>query len=43
MASMLQRTILPIGRRGASRTCVEGALEHQLERLANEPGVRSQL
>jgi succinate-acetate transporter protein len=39
----LQRTLLPIGRRGPSRTSVEGALENQLERLANEPGVRSQL
>jgi succinate-acetate transporter protein len=39
----LQRTILPIGRRGPSRSSVEGALEQQLERLANEPGVRSQL
>jgi uncharacterized protein len=39
----LQRTILPIGRRGHSRTSLEGELSQQLERLAREPGVRSQL
>jgi succinate-acetate transporter protein len=38
-----QRTILPIGRRGHSRSSLEGELSNQLERLAREPGVRSQL
>jgi hypothetical protein len=39
----LKRTILPIGRRGRSRLSLEGALEHQIDQLPNEPGVRSQL
>ena len=39
----MQRTILPVGRRAHARTSLEGELAHQLERLAREPGVRSQL
>jgi succinate-acetate transporter protein len=39
----LQRTVLPVGRRAHARTSLEGELGNQLERLAREPGVRSQL
>jgi uncharacterized protein len=38
-----QRTVLPLLRRGIARQAVEGTLDEQLERLAREPGVRSQL
>lgn len=38
-----QRTVLPLLRRGLARQAVEGSLDEQLQRLAREPGVRSQL
>jgi succinate-acetate transporter protein len=37
------RTVLPLGRTGASRRAVDGRLEDQTESLATEPGVRQQL
>jgi succinate-acetate transporter protein len=37
------RTVVPLGRTGASRTAVDGRLGHQVESLATEPGVRQQL
>lgn len=39
----MQRTILPLGRRGRARTSLEGGLEHQLHRAEREVGVRRQL
>lgn len=38
-----QRTVLPLLRRGASRTSLEGDLNQQLSRLRQEAGVRKQL
>ncbi|HET7315565.1 GPR1/FUN34/YaaH family transporter [Salinisphaera sp.] len=38
-----QRTVLPLLRRGASRTSLEGDLNQQLGRLRQEAGVRKQL
>lgn len=37
------RTVLPLGRIGASKKAVDGALSDQLAPLASEPGVRQQL
>ena len=41
--SAQQREVLPLFRRGAAKEAIEGGLHEQLERLANEPGVRKQL
>jgi uncharacterized protein len=38
-----QREVLPLFRRGGAKDAIEGGLHEQLERLANEPGVRQQL
>ena len=38
-----QRTVLPVFRRGPSRTALEGGLTEQLERARSEAGIRSQL
>lgn len=38
-----QRMVLPIGRRGRSRTSLEGSFAHQVRRAEQEPGVRRQL
>ncbi|SDE37059.1 acetate uptake transporter family protein [Auraticoccus monumenti] len=37
------RTVLPLGRTGASRKAVEGRMVDQLDHVATEPGVREQL
>lgn len=37
------RTVLPLGRRGASRKALDGQLSDQVADLATEPGVRQQL
>jgi uncharacterized protein len=37
------RTVLPLGRTGASRTAVDSPLADQVEQVATEPGVRQQL
>ncbi|MFI9808493.1 hypothetical protein ACIHEJ_29690 [Streptomyces sp. NPDC052301] len=39
----LQRTVLPLGRRGRARTSLQGDLGHQLEQAEREAGVRRQL
>jgi succinate-acetate transporter protein len=39
----LQRTVLPLGRRGRARTSLEGGLTHQLYQAEREAGVRRQL
>ncbi|MBO0820567.1 MAG: hypothetical protein J2P26_06920 [Nocardiopsaceae bacterium] len=38
-----QRTVLPLGRRGRSRTSLEGGFSHQIHQTEQEPGVRRQL
>jgi succinate-acetate transporter protein len=38
-----QRMVLPIGRRGRSRTSLEGSFAHQVQQAELEPGVRRQL
>lgn len=38
-----QRMVLPIGRRGRSRTSLEGSFAHQVHQAEQEPGVRRQL
>lgn len=38
-----QRMVLPIGRRGRSRTSLEGSFAHQVKQAEQEPGVRRQL
>lgn len=38
-----QRMVLPIGRRGRSRTSLEGSFGHQVHQAEQEPGVRRQL
>jgi uncharacterized protein len=38
-----QGDVLPLGRRGAARTAVDGDLEEQVSHLAREAGVRQQL
>jgi succinate-acetate transporter protein len=38
-----QRMVLPIGRRGRSRTSLEGSFAHQVRQAEQEPGVRRQL
>jgi uncharacterized protein len=38
-----QRMVLPIGRRGRSRTSLEGTFAHQVHQAEQEPGVRRQL
>jgi uncharacterized protein len=38
-----QRMVLPIGRRGRSRSSLEGSFAHQVHRAEQEPGVRRQL
>lgn len=38
-----QRIVLPIGRRGRSRTSLEGSFAHQVKHAELEPGVRRQL
>lgn len=43
MEDVNQRTILPILRRGAARTSLEGNLSDQLRRIEQEAGVRNQL
>ena len=37
------RTVLPLGRTGASKRAVDGQLADQVEKVATEPGVRQQL
>jgi uncharacterized protein len=37
------RTVLPLGRTGASKRAVDGRLADQVEQVATEPGVRQQL
>jgi succinate-acetate transporter protein len=37
------RTVLPLGRTGASKGAVDGSLADQVEKVATEPGVRQQL
>lgn len=37
------RTVLPLGRTGASKKAVDGSLADQVEQVATEPGVRQQL
>jgi hypothetical protein len=37
------RTVLPLGRRGASRKALDGQLSNQVADLATDPGVRQQL
>ncbi len=37
------RTVLPLGRTGASKKAVDGRLSDQVDSLATEPGVRQQL
>jgi uncharacterized protein len=37
------RTVLPLGRTGASKRAVDGRLADQVEKVATEPGVRQQL
>jgi succinate-acetate transporter protein len=39
----MQRTVLPLGRRGRARSSVEGDLGHQIMGSEQEPGVRRQL
>jgi succinate-acetate transporter protein len=39
----VQRTVLPLGRRGRARSSVEGDLGHQIMGSEQEPGVRRQL
>lgn len=39
----LQRTVMPLGRRGRARLSLEGGLGRQLERVEGEAGVRRQL
>jgi hypothetical protein len=39
----LQRTVLPIGRRGRARTSLEGSMAHQVDQAEREAGVRRQL
>jgi succinate-acetate transporter protein len=39
----MQRTVLPLGRRGRARTSLEGSLEHQLDQAEREAGIRRQL
>jgi hypothetical protein len=38
-----QRTVLPLGRRGRSRTSLEGGFARQVHQAEQEPGVRPQL
>jgi succinate-acetate transporter protein len=38
-----KRTVLPFGRRGRGETAVSGSYAQQIDELAHEPGVRSQL
>lgn len=38
-----QRMVLPIGRRGRSRTSLEGSFAHQVDQAEQEPGVRRQM
>ena len=38
-----QRMVLPLGRRGRSRTSLEGRFAHQVHQAESEPGVRRQL
>jgi hypothetical protein len=38
-----RRAVLPVFRRGAAATAIEGSLGEQLERIESEPGVRQQL
>ena len=40
---VLQETRLPVFRRGAARSALEGDLREQLRRLDGEAGVRQQL
>ena len=37
------RAVLPLGRRGPGRTALDGRLDDQVDEVATEPGVRSQL
>jgi hypothetical protein len=37
------RLSLPLGRRGRSRTSLEGGFEHQIQQAEQEPGIRRQL
>lgn len=43
LEEMTQRTVLPLGRRGRSRTSLEGGLEDQTATTHQEAGVRRQL
>jgi succinate-acetate transporter protein len=38
-----KRTVLPFGRRGRGATAISGTYAQQIDELAHEPGVRSQL
>jgi succinate-acetate transporter protein len=37
------RTVLPLGRTGASKKAVDGSLADQVDKVSSEPGVRQQL
>lgn len=39
----MQRTVLPLGRRGRARTSLEGGLGYQIHQAEQEAGVRRQL
>ena len=39
----VKKTVLPIGRRGAGATALDGTLSEQVRDVGNEPGVRQQL
>ena len=43
MEDVQRRTVLPLFRRGAARVSMEGSLSDQIDRIAQEAGVRKQL